>query len=140
MVNVGSESSRWSDLPVTGAQVLWLDVSESGTEQTTFLGTNAGLYAASGDGAPWKQIQGGLPHAAVTYWLRSASSLVATEQNGGMYLSRDRGMSWTRVDSDAERGQFTGLVRTGPETVLAGSQSEGVLELVLPQQQEAAGR
>ena len=139
-VEAGREPARWRDLPAAGTQVLWLDVLESGAERTMFLGTNAGLYVASGDGGPWRQTQGGLPRAAVTHWLRNAGSLLTTQQNGGLYLSRDRGMSWVRVDSDAERSQFTGLVQTGPETMLAGSQSEGVLELMLPQQQGVPGR
>ena len=133
LLSKGSESARWRDLPVVDSQVLWMDVSESNPDWTIFLGTTAGLYLDSGENAPWKPMQDGLPRAAVTHWLRSERLWVATEQSGGTYLSRDQGVNWVRVDGDLERGQFTGLVRTGPEMVLAGSQSEGVLQLVLRQ-------
>jgi photosystem II stability/assembly factor-like uncharacterized protein len=126
-----SESARWRDLPVADGQVLFMDVSESNPDWTIFLGTTAGLYLDSGENAPWKAVQGGLPRAAVTHWLRAERLWVATERSGSTYVSRDQGVNWVRVDGgDWERGQFTGLVRTGPEMVLAGSQSEGVLQLV----------
>jgi photosystem II stability/assembly factor-like uncharacterized protein len=127
----GGASATWRDLPVAEDQILWLDAEES-ADQTVFLGTANGLYIAAAAATPWKQVQGGLPAAAVVQWLRRQEFWVATERAGRMYVSRDRGASWVRVDRDAERGSFTGLAWGSPETVLAGSQSEGVLELELP--------
>jgi hypothetical protein len=59
-----------------------------------------------------------------------------SERHGGLYLSRDSGASWNRVDRDAERGRFTGLVGTRDGAVLAGSQSEGLLRLEMNPNQE----
>jgi photosystem II stability/assembly factor-like uncharacterized protein len=123
----------WRDLPVVEGQVLWVDVLEASPEWTIVLGTAAGLYVDSGENAPWKPVQGGLPRAPVARWLRGDGFWVAVEQGAGTYISRDSGASWTRVEGDLEHGQFTGLVRSGPGKVLASSQSEGVLELTLTQ-------
>ena len=48
-----------------------------------------------------------------------------------MYVSRDAGNTWERVDQDAERGRFTGIVETQQGVLSVGSQSEGVLRLFL---------
>jgi hypothetical protein len=133
----GGERATWRDLPVAEAQVLWLDVSDSDAQETVILGTTTGLYAS--EATSWRHITGGLPQAPVAHWLRGTDFWVITERDGGMYVSRDRGANWIRVDGDAERSQFTGLVVTGPETVLVGSQSEGVLQFTLPAEQGARG-
>jgi hypothetical protein len=48
-----------------------------------------------------------------------------------MYVSRNAGKTWERMDQDAELGRFTGLVETQPGVLAIGSQSEGVLRLFL---------
>ena len=63
------------------------------------------------------------------WWLDGKGLEVAALGGGGVYLSRDRGTNWTRVDRDAERSRFSGLAEVGPETILAGSESEGLLQL-----------
>jgi len=52
-------------------------------------------------------------------------------RQGGIYLSRDEGMNWTRVDDDVQRGRTSGFVQTEQGIVIVGSQREGVLQLEL---------
>jgi len=124
----GGETAEWRDLPVSGEQTSWLDITESSSGSTVYLGTGEGIYSSVSSGA-WKKVAGGLPAGAAGRWLRGPEVLVASELDGGLYISRDNGASWKRSDDDAERGIFTGLVKTQSGGVLAGSQSEGLLRL-----------
>jgi photosystem II stability/assembly factor-like uncharacterized protein len=72
-----------------------------------------------------------LPAGPVDNWLHGDALLIVSLREGGIYLSRDEGMNWTRVDEDAERGRTIGLVQIGQRIVIVGSQSEGVLQLDL---------
>jgi hypothetical protein len=67
----------------------------------------------------------------VDSWLRGDGILIASLRQGGIYVSRDEGMNWTRVDDDAQRGRTAGLVQIGKGIVIVGSQREGVLQLEL---------
>jgi photosystem II stability/assembly factor-like uncharacterized protein len=125
----GGETASWRDLPVANEQVLWLDAAESGPPKIIFLGTSIGLFASQDAGASWQKAANGLPAGQMDLWLRAPGIWVASEQDGGMYISRDQGKSWMRVDRDSERGHFTGLVVTKNGALLAGSQSEGLLQL-----------
>jgi photosystem II stability/assembly factor-like uncharacterized protein len=124
----GGETAEWRDLPVSTEQTSWLDITESSSGNTVYLGTGEGIYSSVSNGA-WKNVAGGLPAGAAGRWLRGPGVLAASELDGGLYISRDNGASWKRVDDDAERGIFTGLVKTPSGGVLAGSQSEGLLRL-----------
>jgi photosystem II stability/assembly factor-like uncharacterized protein len=123
------ESTVWRDLPVAAEQVVWLDVIEGGTQNTMHLGTSEGVFVAAVGGGTWQRLGGGLPEGRVEKWLRGPGVWVASERDGGLYLSTDNGEIWKRVDQDAERGRFAGLTGTGKKSVLAGSQSEGLLQL-----------
>jgi photosystem II stability/assembly factor-like uncharacterized protein len=46
---------------------------------------------------------------------------------GAMYLSRDAGATWTRLDGSQEAGLFVGAVTDGAGGVIAASRSEGIL-------------
>ena len=129
----GGASATWRDLPVGNDQVLWLDVVDFEPSSTMILGTTVGLYVVKEPDAPWQKIQGGLPEAAVTQWMRNGSLWAVAERNGGMYVSSDHGTTWQRIDHDAERGQFAALLPTA-NGLLAASESEGLLrfDLVLP--------
>jgi hypothetical protein len=119
----------WRDLPVPGNEVLWLASRVGREEPAFFLGTDKGLYQSRAEGVQWRLIEGGLPAGRIEGWLDGKGLEVAMLGGGGVYLSRDRGANWTRVDSDAERSRFSGLAEVGPETILTGSESEGLLRL-----------
>jgi photosystem II stability/assembly factor-like uncharacterized protein len=125
----GGGTAAWQDLPVANEQALWLDVAGSGPARTVYLGTSSGLFFSCDAGAHWQRMEGGLPAGEVERWLLYPGVWVLTERDGGIYLSQDKGSTWRRIDQDAERGRFTGLVATGSGAILAGSQSEGLLRL-----------
>jgi photosystem II stability/assembly factor-like uncharacterized protein len=126
--NDAGATAVWRDLPLAGTEVRWL-AGGVGEKPAFFLGTDKGLYQSDDEGAQWRLIEGGLPAGRIERWLDGQKLEAATLGGGGMYLSYDRGTNWTRVDSDAERGRFSGLAEVSPETILAGSESEGLLRL-----------
>jgi len=129
-VNAGADAV-WRDLPAGVTEVTWLSGWLSAGRLTLFLGTQEGLFESLDGGIRWMRHQNGLPAAPVEKWLRNDGFLMVTLRQGGIYLSRDEGATWTRLDEDAEKGRVAGLVAIGPGVVVIGSQSEGVLQLEL---------
>ncbi|MGB2635180.1 MAG: hypothetical protein WAM58_14720 [Candidatus Acidiferrum sp.] len=123
-------TATWSDLPVAMDRVLCLDVAQS-EGNAIYLGTNEGVFSLRAPQGSWERLAGGLPAGRVEQWLRQPGIWAASEGDGGLYVSQDAGNSWQRVDRDAERGKFTGLVAMPGGELLAGSQSEGLLQLQL---------
>ncbi len=123
----GGQTAVWRDLPLAASGVVWVDRTASSAKATLFLGTTEGLFVSIDESSTWLRQQGGLPAGEIDSWLRSPRFLAATLREGGMYVSTDDGNSWLRVDREAERSRFVGLVETDPGTVVIGSQSEGVL-------------
>jgi photosystem II stability/assembly factor-like uncharacterized protein len=119
----------WRDLPIADAAVRWIDTVNSTRGTSILLGTAKGLYESKDGGAGWELHEAGLPPGQVEQWLRTERFWITTLREGGMYVSRDSGKTWERVDQDAQRGRFTGLVETMPGRLAVGSQSEGVLGL-----------
>jgi photosystem II stability/assembly factor-like uncharacterized protein len=133
--NDAGGTAVWSDLPVADAAVHWLDVVTSPSGASFFLGTDRGLYESKDGGTHWELREAGLPPGQVEQWLRTNSFWITTLREGGMYVSRDTGSTWERVDHDSERGRFTGLVETEPGKAAVGSQSEGILGLLMNRSQ-----
>ena len=123
----GGLSATWHDLPSAATNVLWIDCDELSTKKTFFLGTSEGLFISNDEAATWTRQERGLPAGQLDNWLRAPHFMAASLREGGMYTSTDGGISWVRVDHDAERSRFVGLVETDPGIVVIGSQSEGVL-------------
>jgi photosystem II stability/assembly factor-like uncharacterized protein len=109
--------------------VRWIDIAATPDGLGVFLGTTQGLYQSSHGGTRWERREAGLPAGQLEGWLRTTNLRIATLREGGMYVSRDAGKTWQRIDQDPERGRFTGLVETQPGVLAIGSQSEGVLRL-----------
>ncbi len=65
--------------------------------------------------------ENGLPAGPIEKWLRGGGILIASLKQGGIYLSRDEGVNWARLDEDAERGRAAGLAEIG-----AGNCDSGV--------------
>ena len=122
------ESAVWGDLPMNAEKISWIQAAESGAGKTFYLGTAEGLFSSTGE-SPWQRVEGGLPAGQIDELIRGSGMWAVTERNGGLYVSRDNGATWQRMDRDAERGRFTGLVETAPGVLLTGSQSEGLLSL-----------
>ncbi|HTQ85195.1 MAG TPA: hypothetical protein VMI93_03190, partial [Candidatus Solibacter sp.] len=101
---------------------------------TLFLATDGGLYFSSDTAQHWTLSQDGLPAGVVTHVWASASGLVVTLEQGGVYLSPDGRGNWTRLDQDAERSRMNGMVQTNPKQLVFASQSEGVLKWKSPVQ------
>ncbi len=129
-VNAGADGV-WRDLPAGITEVAWLDGWLRAGRLTLFLGTDIGLFASLDGGVRWMRRENGLPAGPIEKWLRGDNILMASLRQGGIYLSRDEGSSWTRLDEDAERGRAAGLAEVEPGVVIVGSQREGVLELEL---------
>ena len=128
----GGATASWRDLPVAGKQSLWVEQSEWNGQQTLLLGTNIGLFLSHDAGEHWVPAQNGLPAGRMDSWKADGKEWLVSERSGGLYLSRDRGESWSRLDRDSERGRYAGFVKTGSQEVLAGSESEGILEVRFP--------
>jgi photosystem II stability/assembly factor-like uncharacterized protein len=124
------QSASWGDLPVAAPQALWISSAPSGVP-TLMLGTAAGLFLSVDRGANWLPSTNGLPSGRMEAWLAGERFWLVAERSGGVYLSLNRGASWSRIDQDSERGQFAAFVLLNEISVLAGSHSEGLLELTI---------
>jgi photosystem II stability/assembly factor-like uncharacterized protein len=125
----GGETASWRDLPVSTSHALWVDVVRPSGLPAFILGTSAGLFSSAGPGSGWVPMKNGIPVGRMEMWLADPAFWLVSERTGGLYLSWNHGESWSRIDGDAERGRFAGLVNLGNGQVLAGSQGEGLLRL-----------
>jgi photosystem II stability/assembly factor-like uncharacterized protein len=125
----GGETASWRDLPVAAERVSLLDIVGENSEAMIYLGTDTGAFVSRAADSSWTEFAGGLPAGGVEQWQRRPGLWTVSERDGGLYVSKDGGGAWKRVDQDAERGRFTGLVATTDGAVLAGSQSEGLLRM-----------
>lgn len=123
----GGETAIWRDLPANSGDSLWL-TGDPDLHGRWFLGTRAGLFLSNNQGESWTHDMRGLPAGPVEHWLAAEDLLAVSRQEGGLYISEDRGKSWQRVDQDAERGRITGIVALPSGGWLIGSQSEGLLK------------
>ncbi len=121
------KTAVWRDLPADGSQVSWI-LLDSPAAASLWLGTRSGLYLSSNEGEKWRQAGSGLPVAATDHGIRGKDLFGVTLVQGGIYVSRDGGVSWVRIDKDAQHGRITGVVETQPGRIVLGSQSEGVLQ------------
>jgi photosystem II stability/assembly factor-like uncharacterized protein len=126
----GGETAKWSDLPVAPPHALWISTASSG-KPTLVLGTAAGLFLSGDKGEHWLPAAHGLPSGRMEAWVADARFWLVAERSGGVYLSLNRGASWSRIDQDGERGQFAAFVLLTENSVLAGSHSEGLLQLTV---------
>jgi photosystem II stability/assembly factor-like uncharacterized protein len=137
----GGETAVWRDLPVGQQEIAWVSVTGSGATERIFLGTVSGLYVLSGTSGVWQRVEGGLPAGQIGEWLSGEGVLVVNERDGGIYVSKNNGDDWRRVDQEGETSRLTGIVEMKTGGILMGSQSEGLLLLDLNgQQREATGR
>ena len=124
----GGEEAVWIDLPAGAGEIRFLRTGAD--PQTLFLGTDRGVFVSGNGGGQWTVREEGLPPGQLEQWFQGTGFLSASLHDGGVYVSRDGGKSWDRIDQDAERGRTTGIVETQPGVLLVGSQSEGILRWV----------
>jgi photosystem II stability/assembly factor-like uncharacterized protein len=77
-------------------------------------------------------LESGLPAARSVAPAISNETMAIPMKAGGLYLTRDRGRSWERLDSDAEAGVITGIAADGHGGYLMGSKNEGILHFTPP--------
>lgn len=137
----GGETAAWRDLPVGQEGIAWISATGSRATERIFLGTGNGLYVSLGTSGPWQRVEGGLPAGQVGEWLSGEGVLAVNERDGGIYVSKNNGDGWSRVDQAGETSSLTGIVETKTGGILMGSQSEGLLLLEFKNQRaEATGR
>ena len=129
----GANSTEWlaESAPDHVGRLLWLGRDESGASSQLFLGTEQGVFVRADDG-PWRLLANGLP--VITSDAPpaiGAHAWLLAMRNGGIYLSRDAGRSWQRVDHEAEAGRAALLAAQG-DGFLVASESEGLLMLPNP--------
>jgi photosystem II stability/assembly factor-like uncharacterized protein len=108
--------------------LLWVRVVATPTGNTLFIATQDGVYQSALPAAEhWQLLQNGLPAAAAAMPLITKRFLVLPMKNGGVYLSRDSGKSWERLDGPGQESILTGLAEDGHGGFFAASQTDGVL-------------
>ncbi|HXL22737.1 MAG TPA: hypothetical protein VOA78_09735 [Candidatus Dormibacteraeota bacterium] len=114
---------RWMRfLPASGP------ASEQARPSGLLLGATHGVFWRPIGALEWRRLGAGLPSAETLppSALEPASWLLAGKA-GGLYLSRDAGATWTRLDGPQETSHFVGAAADGRGGVIAGSRSEGIL-------------
>lgn len=124
------KTALWHDLPASVEHAKTI-VAIDGPEPLLLLATDRGLFASTDSGNTWQRRESGLPPGRVEQLLHADDLVVVTLADGGVYISHDRSATWQRVDRDAGRSRFVGLAEVAPGRILAASQSEGVLELIV---------
>ena len=145
----GGRSWSWHDLPLESGGALKLEWSE---QSTLFAEARTGLYISRDGATTWNKAGAGLPSARVEELLLSPGlwlvSVQSAGESGGLYLSSDEGLSWSRVKSPGAddraptSAEFPVLAAGGtPERIFAGSASDGLYVLELDRALNAdAGR
>ena len=122
----GGATAVWSEVPA-GAKVLWIGETNASTHARFALGVSAGLLVSSDSGATWMAEKNGIPAGRIEAGLFTARYWLVSERTGGLYVSRDEGVSWVRIDQDDQRGRVAGLAGSSGNAIVVGSQSEGLL-------------
>jgi hypothetical protein len=133
----------WNNVaaPPEAGELVWLapmptakpSTSASSEARLSWLvGTLNGVYGLTPHNEmPWRLLQSGLPAARPAPPGASATSVAIPMKTGGIYLTRDQGKNWERLDSDAQAGIITGIATDGQGGYFMGSKNEGILHLTL---------
>ena len=113
-------------LPPEVGRLQWVRCQRFEGQYQQLLGTSRGVVVGSGTAGNWRQLANGLPPIPMLPpWLLPNAWIVAAK-SGGIYLSRDSGANWTRVDGPGEGGLFVGAAADGAGFV-AATRTEGLL-------------
>jgi len=61
------------------------------------------------------------------FWLETADRFFVTTNQGGLYISRDNGENWTRLNPPTKWNDISGLAELPQGGIAVGSLSEGAL-------------
>jgi photosystem II stability/assembly factor-like uncharacterized protein len=144
LYQTGDSGNTWNNVaaPPQAGELLWLatippaKLSAPASPQARsswLVGTSYGVYRfTSRKEMPWELLQSGLPAARSAPPGISGQTLAIPMKAGGIYLTRDQGSNWERLDSDAEAGSITGIAADGHGGYILGSRNEGLLRLTIP--------
>jgi photosystem II stability/assembly factor-like uncharacterized protein len=120
----GGRSWAWRDLPVDAGGALHLDAAD---ESNFFAIGNRALYVSLDAGRTWRKAGNGLPQVPIQQVAFVAGWVFAAAQSGGIYYSRDRGLSWSRLEGSLAEAFFPAVVASASSsTVFAASSTDGL--------------
>ncbi len=66
---------------------------------TLFAATDSGVFTSSDSGSSWKLANTGLGYYSPSAFINFGSEIFAESDNGGVFLSKNLGLSWSNLDS-----------------------------------------
>lgn len=124
----------WARLPVpTGTEAFAWARFVASADRRVLLGTGKGVFAAElppeTNGAPeWRLLESGLPAAASeSGWMGNGMWVIASRA-GSVYVSRDQGANWERLE---EAGAARAVIGTGAEGVYVETRADGLMQILL---------
>ena len=129
-------SWHWHDLPFGSGGVTRV---QQVNDVVTLAASPAGLFVSMDSGENWRLAGAGLPAQPVVDLFVRTSLWIVSLRGGGVYLSRDDGVNWSRVRSAGAQEQsiVAGpvgvlLVDTASGLLYAGTANDGLYVLTLP--------
>ncbi len=120
----GGRSWDWRDLPVDAGGALHLDAAG---ESNFFAIANRALFVSLDSGRTWRKAGNGLPQVPIQQVAIVAGTVFAAAQSGGIYYSRDHGLSWSRLEGSLAEAFFPAVVASASSsTVFAASSTDGL--------------
>ncbi len=118
----------WHDLPLQAGGALRLDLPPDRTDgQTLVASARNGLYISRDGGKHWQQAAYGLPEAPIQALGIAGPVFLASMETGGLFISHDRGSTWTRIQGTFAEGHFPVITTCeAASTIFAASATEGL--------------
>lgn len=116
-------------VPEKAGEVLWLKV-QSNDQRPVVVGTEKGVFEFTWDTeAGWRLLQSGLPAAASWPGWIAQDVWVIPMRTAGVYISRDAGRNWERVN-EGDVGRVVTITGDGHGGFFVGTKTDGVLRWV----------
>lgn len=125
---------NWAQLPVpAGAEALnWVRFVEAPTGRI-LLGTEKGVFLgelpSERNGTPeWRLLQSGLPATATESGANENGIWVISSRAGSVYVSRDRGATWERLE-ETTVGPARTVTGVGVDGIYVNTRADGLVKL-----------